>query len=174
VSPRIRIAVSRCLLGDRVRYDGGHKRSDYLVETLAAIFEIVPVCPELEAGLGVPRPPVRLVIIEGQERVRGVDDPEVDVTEILDASLASARVRLRGISGLVLKSGSPSCGIADVPVFDVEGARLAPSQGRFAAAVRAAFPTLPMEDEIGLQNPDRRDAWLARVRALASNPMPTV
>ena len=82
---KIRIGVSSCLIGERVRYDGDHKRDAFIADTLGAAFELVPVCPEVAVGMGVPRPPIRLVGDTLQPRALGVDDPGLDVTAPLVA-----------------------------------------------------------------------------------------
>lgn len=162
----IRLGVSRCLLGDAVRYDGGHKRHAVVVDVLGAWAELVPVCPEVEAGLSTPRPPVELVRIGEVVRVRGVHDPELDVTDALDGLYGSVAPRLEGISGFVFKGRSPSCGLA-VPVHDLSGARVEVAAGRFARAVLAACPGLPVAEETDLDDPDLLADFVARVRAFA-------
>ena len=172
--PTIRLGVSSCLLGEAVRYDGGHKRDRIVRSVLGRFAEWVPVCPELEAGLGVPRPPMRLVRDE-----RGVRLVEVasgrDHTRAL-ARVTAARVRaLRALDlcGYVFKKDSPSCGIARVPVSVHGHARAQLSgTGVFARGLREAFPDLPVIDESELCDRALRERFVqrafayARVRAL--------
>ena len=164
----IRVGISSCLLGEPVRYDGGHKRDRALCTALGRLAEWVPVCPELEAGLGVPRPPMRLVR-EG-ERVRLVEIASGrDHTRAL-ARFTAARVRaLRALdlSGYVFKKGSPSCGVARVPLHAAGGRPQGSGPGLFARGVREAFPDLPVADEAQLRDPARRAHFERRVRAYA-------
>ncbi|HQN41807.1 MAG TPA: DUF523 domain-containing protein, partial [Pseudomonadales bacterium] len=116
---RWRIGVSRCLLGEPVRYDGGHKRNGYVVETLQRHFDLVAFCPELEVGLGVPRPPIRLVRHAQSVRALGVEQPELDVTLPLTRYLDQVRERVAPLVGFILKQGSPSCGL-EVALHEAE------------------------------------------------------
>ena len=155
-----RVGVGACLLGRNTRYDGGNRLDPVIVEIVGAVVELVPVCPEMEIGMGSPRPPIRLV--EGPEglRARGVDDPAVDVTD----ALREAGRRQTGLSGFILKSRSPSCGSGDTEVFS-PGGWLASSAdyGVFARSIMDATPLLPMEDETALRYMARRNAFLLRV-----------
>ncbi|HLG58406.1 MAG TPA: DUF523 domain-containing protein [Vicinamibacterales bacterium] len=169
-----RIGISRCLLGDEVRYDGGHKREDTLVSELGRHVEWVPVCPEMEVGMGVPREPIQLVAsVDGvrseSARVRmvGVLSGE-DWTARME-QWARARVHafaaLR-VSGFVLKARSPSCGPHDVPVHGHgNDAHTLRGRGLFAEALDEGLPGLPIEDEEGLRDPDARQRFLDRVLA---------
>jgi uncharacterized protein YbbK (DUF523 family) len=166
---RPRIGISRCLLGDEVRYDGGHRRDAWLVETLGALVDWVPVCPEVETGMGTPREPIHLVAApEGlpsgshQVRLLGVSSGR-DWTSAF-GQWAATRVRdlaAAELSGFVLKAGSPSCGIDHVPIAGVA----AEGRGLFAQALLDACPDLPIEDERRLVDPAIREAFLARVFA---------
>ena len=145
----VRIGVSSCLLGEEVRYDGGHKKSAVLVEELGAHVEWIPVCPEIECGMGVPREPVRLVSSGGDcqdgdgpggsPRVLGIRMVGIESgRDWTEAMKASAKTRLRGLgrlelSGYVLKSRSPSCGKDGVPILparEKSGAAGADAPGR--------------------------------------------
>ena len=159
-SVRPRVGISRCLIGDEVRYDGGHKHAGDLIAVLTASVELVPVCPEVEVGMGVPREPIQLVG-RGGRRLVGVVSGE-DWTERMQAW---ARRRIEeltalDLSGFVLKARSPSCGLRDVPVQDA-----APGPGMFAEALVTALPELPVEDEERLHDPQARERFLARVLA---------
>src|SRR5688572_26435100 len=151
--PCIRIGVSDCLLGSKVRFDGQHKRSAFLTDELGPLVEWVPVCPEVEVGMGVPREPVRLVVDRprGEPHMLGLTTG-ADWTERMNR-FATARVRALGgeeLSGFVLKSKSPSCGMDRVKVYaDAEARTPAGTKGTglFAAALMRAYPNLPIEDE---------------------------
>lgn len=160
---RIRIGISSCLLGERVRYDGGHKRDRYIATTLARHVEFVPVCPEVAIGLGVPRPPVELVGRPGSVRARRRDDPRLDVTGKLAAYGSRMARSLADVSGYLFKARSPSCGLHAVPVHD--GRRPRRGRGVYADAFLQAHPDLPAEEEGGLADSDRRDNFLERVIA---------
>lgn len=164
VAPRLRIGISQCLLGDAVRYDGGHKRDTLLADTLSQRVDWVPVCPEVEAGLGVPREPMRLEGTAASPRL-------VTTTSGVDHTAAMHRFsarRLRelerlDLSGFVLKARSPSCGIGKVPFVNVQGIETREGIGLFAQALIAHFPLLPVEDEDRLHDPQILKDFLKRV-----------
>ncbi|MCP5153214.1 MAG: DUF1722 domain-containing protein [Ectothiorhodospiraceae bacterium] len=158
------VGVSACLLGQEVRWDGGHKRYRYLTDVLSRHLELRPFCPEAEIGLGVPRQPIRLVGGADGHRVLGVRDRSVDVTEALDDYSARALERCRDLRGFVLKRGSPSCAMERAKVYDAtSGMPVASSPGRFAANLMAALPLLPCEEEGRLNDPILRENFLERV-----------
>ncbi|HXH82619.1 MAG TPA: DUF523 domain-containing protein [Candidatus Tectomicrobia bacterium] len=170
---RVRLGVSACLLGERVRYDGGHKRDAFLVDVLGPHVEWVPVCPEVELGLGVPRPTLRL---EGRPTApRLVREATGEDLTVAMRRYAAARVRelaRLGLDGYVFKRGSPSCGLFDVPVHGTDAdstAPAAPAHGRglFAAALTAALPLLPVEEEGRLADVRLREQFMERVLAMA-------
>ena len=168
------VGVSACLLGEPVRYDGGHKRSAIVVELLGPRFAWVPVCPEMEIGLGAPREPVRLVESSHAPRMVGVQSGR-DLTHAMNdyARRRARELAALGIAGYVLKSGSPSCGLRDVPVWDGNGdanGASRPGRGLFAAALAAAWPGLPIVEEGDLVHPSAREAFVARVVAFAERP----
>ncbi|ROR29543.1 DUF523 domain-containing protein [Inmirania thermothiophila] len=158
---RPRIGVSACLLGETVRYDGGHRRDPVVAEVLARTFDLVPLCPEVAAGLGVPRPPVHLVGAAHAPRAVGVDDPARDVTAAL-AAQAETEI-LTTLDGVILKARSPSCGIASTPIHDARGNVHALGAGVFARALRRARPLLPMAEAERLADPGRRLAFVLAV-----------
>lgn len=162
----IRLGVSSCLLGKAVRYDGGHKRDRFVTDLLGNFVEWVPVCPEVEAGLGVPRPALRL-IREG-ESLRLVEIASGrDHTRHMER-YASRRVRaLRGLElrGYVLKKDSPSCGMTRVKVYAERGMPKREGRGLYGAALLEAFPSLPVEEEGRLNDPGLRENFVERVFA---------
>lgn len=158
---RVRIGISSCLLGERVRYDGNHKRDGYLIETWGPYVEFVPICPEVGIGLGVPRPPIRLAGDAAHPRAVGVRDATIDVTTRLER-YARARAReFDDLDGYVFKSGSPSCGLARVPVHGSQKS----GAGVYARVFTAAHPWLPVEEEARLNDPGLRDNFIERVFA---------
>ncbi|MDP6978723.1 MAG: DUF523 and DUF1722 domain-containing protein [Myxococcota bacterium] len=161
----LRVGVSSCLLGNEVRYDAGHKRDRFLTETLAPFVEWVPVCPEVESGMGVPRPTIRLVWQGGEVELREVESGK-DHTRRM-ARYAAKRVRdLRALElhGFVLKKKSPSCGLERVPVY---GPRAASRNGRglFAGTLVDALPSLPVEEEGRLHDARLRENFIERLFA---------
>ena len=150
--PALQIAISACLLGEAVRYDGTHRRHDRLLAVLGPAVSWLPVCPEVELGLGVPRP--RIHLVDGLHGVRLVTEGSGrDLTDAM-ATLAEERMAdLARVAGYVFKSKSPSCGIA--------------AGGMFAAAVMARFPQLPVIEERDLDSDDAIAAFAARARAYA-------
>jgi uncharacterized protein YbgA (DUF1722 family)/uncharacterized protein YbbK (DUF523 family) len=169
---RPRIGISRCLLGEEVRYDGGHKRDPFLVERLGRFVEWIAVCPEVEVGMGTPREAIQLVaspdgVSSGDQRVRllGVRSRR-DWTRDMDRW---RRMRVRelaraDLSGYVLKKDSPSCGLERVRVHGDAGVSRT-GRGLFAQALLDAFPNLPVEDEGRLHDPRLRDNFVERVFA---------
>ncbi|MDE2089116.1 MAG: DUF1722 domain-containing protein [Gammaproteobacteria bacterium] len=161
----IRIGTSSCLLGQPVRYNGEHKRDAYITGTLAAFFELVPVCPEMAIGLGVPRDPIRLTGDLVRPRAVGVHDPARDVTAVLEDYGRCVARELAGLSGYILKNRSPSCGLQGVPVFRDDGQVAGAAAGVYARALTAALPLLPVEEETRLADPAARRNFIERVFA---------
>jgi len=162
----IRVGVSSCLLGIEVRYDGGHKRNDFILSTLSRFVEFVPVCPEFEIGLGVPRETLRLTRDGDEVRLIG-NETAADHTAKMN-SYAAKRVASLGrenLSGYVLKSDSPSCGMERVRAYPASGISARDGVGLFAAALMRRFPNLPIEEEGCLGDPRRRENFVERVFA---------
>ena len=158
---RIRLGISACLLGQRVRFDGGHKRDPFLVESLGAFVEWVPVCPEVESGMGAPRESMRLVLVSGDVRLltnKSVQDQTAGmhsyarrrVVELADDELF----------GFVLKKDSPTCGLERVKVYGTGGVPLKSGRGLFAEALVTRFPLLPVEEEGRLNDPRLRENFV--------------
>lgn len=163
----IKVGISSCLLGAQVRYNGGHKHSALCTQELARWFEFVPTCPEAGAGLGIPRPAIRLVGESGAPRAVRVDNAAVDVTDQL-REYAGARVpELADLCGYIFIKNSPSCGLFRVKLYDAGGnLQQQTSRGIFAEALTVAYPLLPVEEEGRLQDPVLRENFIARVFAL--------
>jgi len=160
---QLRLGVSACLLGARVRFDGGHKRNRYLIDELGAYFEFVPFCPEVAIGLGTPRPTIRLVGDPDSPRALGSRDDGLDVTDALQQYSAARAQRLDGLSGFVFKKDSPSCGMARVKVYRDTGMPQRDGVGIFARAVQQANPLLPVEEEGRLNDSALRENFISRV-----------
>jgi len=164
VSPGLRIGISQCLLGDHVRYDGGHKRDTLLADTLSRQVEWVPVCPEVEAGLGVPREPMRLKGSPHSPHLVAITSG-VDHTVVMHQFSARRLRELErlDLSGYVFKARSPSCGIRRVPLMNAQGVETPEGVGLFARALMAHFQTMPVEDEDRLHDPQILKDFLKRV-----------
>jgi len=171
---RIRVGISRCLLGDGVRYDGGHKRDGLLLEVLGDLVEWVPVCPEVECGLPVPREPMRLEGAAESPHLVTVSTG-IDLTDRMSSWI---RVRmeepdLMGLCGFVFKSRSPSCGLRGVDVLDARSGRTPVGSGLFAQAFMARFPRVPVEEEGRLRDPGHREVFIGRLlRPSPAEPRP--
>ncbi|HET9555355.1 MAG TPA: DUF523 and DUF1722 domain-containing protein [Anaeromyxobacteraceae bacterium] len=161
----IRLGVSSCLLGRNVRYDGGHKKDAFVTGPLARFVAFVPVCPEVEVGMGTPRESVRLVRLGGEVRMVG----HRSGTDHTDAVRRWSEARVRELEaedlcGYVLKKDSPSCGMERVRVY-VGGAATRVGRGRFAEALMQRMPLLPVEEEGRLNDPRLRENFIERVFA---------
>jgi len=164
---KIRIGISSCLLGQEVRYDGGHKHDRFVTGSLSRYFEFVPVCPEVAIGLGVPREPIQLVGKPGSIRVVGTSNRDLDVTQALRDYGELMAHKLKQISGYILKSRSPSCGMERVKLYPArgQGAPARTGVGQYAAAFMAARPLLPVEEEGRLGDPVLRENFIERIFA---------
>lgn len=163
---RIPIGVSSCLLGQSVRYDGGHKRNAYLVDVLGEYFEYVPYCPEVAIGLGTPRPPIRLTGDPASPRAVGIKNPQLDVSDALRAYAGSVVADAPRLCGYLLKRGSPSCGMERVKVYDANGMPAGSASGLYAGVVMRLLPSLPVEEEGRLSDPVLRESFVTRVYVL--------
>lgn len=161
-TPVIRIGISACLLGEKVRYDANHKLDTYIRDTLGQYFDFVPVCPEVAIGLGVPRPTLRLVGDPTRPRAVGVLDPSRDMTAALEHYGQRMTRELPPLSGYILKSKSPSCGMERVKVYQERGV---PKMGRglYARTLMAGRPLMPVEEEGRLGDPVLRENFIERV-----------
>jgi uncharacterized protein YbgA (DUF1722 family)/uncharacterized protein YbbK (DUF523 family) len=161
---RVRIGISACLLGQEVRYNGGHKRDSFLTDTFGQFVEWVSVCPEVEIGMGTPRPPIRLERA-GENGVRLVmPSTGGDYTEAMRsyAERRVAELAALSLDGYVLKKDSPSCGMERVKVY--QGANATKDgRGMFADVLLARLPDLPVEEEGRLNDPLLRENFVTRV-----------
>lgn len=181
-TPLIKLGISACLLGEEVRYDGGHKRDDFLIETLGPLIETlgplvewVPVCPEVEAGLGVPREPMHLMITAGAPPLTGTAESPRLVTantgiDHTGRMLDWIRRRLpelarENLRGFIFKSRSPSCGM-QVEIQSAQEAQDCLGPGIWASAFMTANPMLPVESEDRLRDPGIREDFIKRILAL--------
>jgi len=164
---RIRLGVSKCLLGEPVRYDGQHKHDHFITDTLGRHFDFVGVCPEVECGLGVPREAMRLVGELADPRLV-TTRTGLDHTERMQAWCAHRVVELEkeDLYGFIFKARSPSSGMAAVKVYNDKGSVAGKAPGMFAKAFMMHSPSLPCEEEGRLNDPDLRENFIERVFTL--------
>jgi len=159
----IRIGISSCLLGEAVRFDGGHKRDRFLTDTLGRFVRFVPVCPEVELGLPVPRESLRLVRSSAGTRLVGASGADHTAEMRAWAGRRCAELAQQGLSGYVLKKDSPSCGMERVRVYDANGVPSRDARGLFAEVLLESAPLLPVEEEGRLSDPVLRENFFDRV-----------
>jgi len=160
----LRLGVSSCLVGESVRYDGGHARDRFVTDTLAQWFQFVPVCPEVEVGMGIPRPTIRLVESDRGPRLVAPSSGE-DYTDAMDAFSEQRVEELQQVNldGFVLKKGSPSCGMERIKLFRENGMPARKNgRGRFAEKLIERWPALPVEEEGRLNDRPLRDNFIER------------
>lgn len=160
----LRLGISRCLLGDEVRFDGGHKRDNFLTDVLGPYVEWIPVCPEVEAGLGTPREAMRLVGDPAHPRLLTIKSGQ-DHTRSLEKMTTGRLAELGSsdLSGFVFKRGSPSCGLERVRVYTEKGMPSHTGAGIFARAFAEQFPLIPVEEEGRLCDAPLRENFIERI-----------
>ncbi len=164
---KIRLGISSCLAGEKVRYDGGHRWEPFLTETLGKYVEFVPVCPEVAGGLGAPREPMRLVgSLEAPRLVALRTGRDLTGTMEACARRLVGDLEGEGLWGFILKSRSPSCGRAGVKVYGAKGPAVRTGVGIFARIFMERFPLLPVEDEAGLHDPRARENFVEAIFVL--------
>ncbi len=163
----LRLGISSCLLGHQVRFDGQHKLDHFLADTLGRFVTYVPVCPEVECGLPVPREPMHLEGDPDSPRLVTIRTRQ-DLTGLMQDWAACRIEELAGenLCGFIFKSGSPSSGMERVKVYNGHGGLSGRGAGMFAAAFMRRFPLLPVEDEGRLNDPDLRENFIERIFTL--------
>ncbi|MHC1742051.1 MAG: YbgA family protein [Syntrophobacteraceae bacterium] len=161
---KIRLGISSCLLGNAVRYDGGHQLDRFLRDTLSQYVDYVPVCPEAECGLGIPRETMRLEGEPGSVRLL-TTRTKINHTKRMEEWSATRVVQLEseGLCGFVFKGGSPSSGMERVKLYDANGVPRKIGVGLFAAAFMKHFPLLPVEEDGRLHDPALRENFIERI-----------
>ncbi len=166
MSARPRVGVSSCLLGELVRYDGKEKGVDWVREVLSVEVELVPMCPEVGAGMPVPRPPIQVAVTPEGERliqlVSGSDDVHTPLAAFCDRTRSA--LERAPVHGYLFKARSPSCGVVDTPHFAADGAIAAHGAGLWAQTVVERWPDLPVADEGDVADAEGRRCFLGQVR----------
>jgi uncharacterized protein YbgA (DUF1722 family)/uncharacterized protein YbbK (DUF523 family) len=159
----IRILVSRCLIGDNVRYNGGHKHDHFVAEILSRFVEWEKICPEVESGMPVPRPSMHLVGDPTAPRL--ISRTGEDLTQVMTRFIKKRleELELVELCGYVCKKDSPSSGMARVKVYDGKGNASRNGAGLFTAAFKKRFPSIPVEEEGRLQDPRLRESFITRI-----------
>lgn len=165
-SELIPVGISSCLLGERVRFDGGHKGHSYIRKTLGNYFEFKQFCPEVNIGLGIPRKPIRLWR-DQQKQIRcvSVDDQEKDYTDSLLGCSDEQQSWQKRLCGYILKKDSPSCGMERVKIWD-DVMPVREGIGIYAQRLMENFPWLPVEEEGRLGDAILRENFVQRVFAM--------
>lgn len=160
----LKIGISSCLLGNSVRYDGGHKLDRFLTDTLGEFINFIPICPETECGLGIPRDPIRLEgNIHNPELI--VIETRIDITKKMKQWCIKRLNELKreNLCGFIFKSKSPSCGLKHVGIYNDKGIPVHRGTGLFARHFVNSFPFIPVEDEENLHNPGHRENFIERI-----------
>ncbi|PCJ84785.1 MAG: hypothetical protein COA54_12930 [Thiotrichaceae bacterium] len=157
------VGVSQCLLGDAVRYDGKSKANRIVLGKLSTIFELTPVCPEVEAGLSIPRPPVQLTGSIDNPKLTGRDNPAIDVSHTMNKYCLTKPAELNHLSGFIFTSRSPSCGLNSTPVFLNGSCITETGRGVFAAALCKHYPELPVIEDCELKNQALLDDFILSI-----------
>jgi uncharacterized protein YbgA (DUF1722 family)/uncharacterized protein YbbK (DUF523 family) len=163
----IKIGISSCLLGEKVRFDSGHKKNSYITGVLMNYFEFSPFCPEVAIGLGIPRETIRLVSVDDEIRCKGSKNDELDVTEKLYDMADQQRDWHQELCGYILKKNSPSCGMERVKIYSNDKTKnMMPNKkgiGLYAKRMMESQPFLPVEEEGRLEDPHLRENFIQRV-----------
>ncbi len=159
---KVPVGISSCLLGQQVRFDGGHKKNDYITKTLGEYFDFIPFCPEMASGMGTPRPSIQLRQTSHGLRCVGVKDHNLDVTDQLRQCAENQHDWLQNLCGYILKKDSPSCGMERVKVY-INDHPTRIGTGIFSQYIQDNFPLLPIEEEGRLADPHLRENFIQRV-----------
>ncbi len=159
---KIPLGISSCLIGEKVRFDGGHKQNRYILDTLGQYFSFRPFCPEMAIGLGVPRETIRLVDVAGKTEAVGNKNTELNVTQALIQISHDQKSWQQKIFGYIVKKDSPSCGMERVKVYHKDQPQRS-GIGLYTETLMQNFPALPVEEEGRLGDPVLRESFVKRV-----------
>ena len=159
------LGISECLMGEEVRYNGGHKLSKFCTEVLSEYFEFQPICPEVQIGLSVPRPAIRLAEKDGAVRVIARDSPELDYSGDLVQLAKNVAPGMAGLSGFIFMQKSPSCGVKSTKVYGEKGQPLYMSDGAFSGELKKLLPLMPVTESGRLNDEPIKENFIASVYA---------
>ncbi|MFT6028796.1 MAG: hypothetical protein ACI8O8_000525 [Oleiphilaceae bacterium] len=159
------LGISECLMGKEVRYNGGHKLSRYCTQVLSQYFDFRPICPEVEIGLSVPRPAIRLSEKNGAVRVIAKDNADLDYAKDLIGLAQKVAPSMRGLSGFVFMQKSPSCGINSTKVYGEKGQPIYMSDGAFSGELKKLLPLMPVTESGRLNDNPIKANFIASVYA---------
>ncbi len=163
---KLQIGVSSCLLGNAVRYDGKHKYNTHIVDGLGQHFTLTPFCPETGIGMSIPRPPIHLVLLNGQTYACDKQDIKLNYTKELSSFTDSNVIKIAKLSGFILQNKSPSCGLGSVKVHNKSLELLHTNgNGIFADGLRQHFPKLPIIEADKLKHQSERQVFINDVMA---------
>lgn len=160
---KIKIAVSSCLLGEAVRYDGTGKHIEYITEQLSQEYNLISLCPEMAVGMGVPRPPIHLVERGDSIQALDIEHPAINMTKALSEYGNVVIEAHSDICGYIFKKNSPSCGTKNVKVLNAQGIYEHKGQGIYAGIITKALPLLPVIDEEDCFDKKRMEFFLQNV-----------
>lgn len=165
----IRIGISACLIGQKVRYDGSDKEDFFIKEKLGKFVLWIPICPEVEAGLPVPREPMQLEGDPESPRLMTIETRK-DKTKVLEKCIHHKMKELikSDICAFIFKSGSPSCGIRDIRIYNPKTGKVKKGRGIFADAFIKTFPHIPVEDDKKLQEPQMIEKFLLKIFSIST------
>ncbi|WP_455219020.1 DUF523 domain-containing protein [Kaarinaea lacus] len=166
-SNKIQIAVSSCLLGHKVRYDGQDRKNKNVLK-LCEQFHCIAICPEYAIGLGIPREPINVVLTGSDKRVRGIENPNHDVTEALQEYADSIHESIPTLCGYVFKSRSPSCGVNSTPFFSETGTELGIDSGIYSSQIKQRRQDLPIVEETQLTTGEDIQRFIDAVNTYAA------
>ena len=148
-----KVGISACLVGERVRYDGGDKYHQLINDELSPWLDLQVICPEVEAGLGIPRPPVQLVKTQEEIRALGVEQSDLDVTNALEITAKQlSSTQCQAFCAYIVKSRSPSCGAGSTPIYDTTNQQIDNSDGLYVKALKTANPHMVIVEESSLND----------------------
>ncbi|MEO3866756.1 YbgA family protein [Rheinheimera fenheensis] len=161
----VKIGISACVLGEKVRFDGGHKGSSFCMQQLASLVQYVPVCPEMAIGMPSPRPAIRLQLDDSQQvQLVQSNNPAISHTEAMLAFSDKKLPQLAGLSGYIVCAKSPSCGMERVRLFDAKGQQMGKlGVGLFTHQLMQKYPWLPVEEDGRLFDPALKENFICRV-----------
>ncbi|MCV2885351.1 DUF523 and DUF1722 domain-containing protein [Aestuariibacter sp. AA17] len=160
----IHVGVSACVVGDKVRFDGGHKKSGYVSNYLGETFHLVPVCPEVGMGMPVPRPAIRIIEDEGQEKLVDSKDSAIDHTSALNRFYDTKSPQFAKLDGYIFCAKSPTCGVERIKVYTSEGDVLhRKGMGLFSKRLKEQYPLLPIEEDGRLNDLGLRESFVTKV-----------